>query len=93
MARMTRGEMIEKLASVEIGTKVQWQGKTYTVLGVKDCGGKLARRDMGWLEEGKPETYTVEGKYRAAGQVFERSNLVFRSLMARPMDLDFEVIA
>lgn len=91
--KMTREEMAEKLASLQEGVKVLRQGKTYTVMGVTHCGGKLCRTDIGWLEDGKPETYLVAGKYLAAGRMIEMSNIETETLYARPMDMNFEIVA
>lgn len=90
--KMTRTEMVEKLMSLHTGSRVQWQGKTYTVIGISSPSGKLCRRDTNWLEDGKPETYYVEGKYLAKGKMIEMSNVAFRSLYAQPMYMDFEVV-
>jgi hypothetical protein len=92
VARMTREEMIEKLDSLHEGARVQWQGKTWTVYGIGNPSGKLHRRDMNLLEEGKPAYYEVEGKFLAAGKMIECSNLHFRTLYAQPMYMDFDVI-
>jgi hypothetical protein len=62
-AKLTRAQMIEKLMSLHPGVKVRWQGKTYIVMSVEDCGGKLCRRDVSWLEEGKDDTYYIPGKF------------------------------
>jgi hypothetical protein len=91
--KMTRQQMIEKLMSLHPGAKVRWQNKTYIVMSVEDCGGKLCRRDMSWLEEGMPDTYYIPGKYLAAGKIIECTNRVYRSLLARSGDMDFEIIA
>lgn len=90
--KMTRTEMVEKLMSLHVGSRICVDGKVYTVLSIIDRGGKLSRRDMNWLEDGKPEYREVEGKYLAAGKTFRFSNAIFRSLYAQPMYMDFEVI-
>ena len=91
-AKMTRNEMIEKLMNLHEGAKVRWQGKTYTVWGIGDPQGKLCRRDMNWLEEGKEAFYEVPGKYLAAGKMIRCSNLQHRTLYAQPMYMDFDII-
>lgn len=91
-AKMTREAMIERLNSITVGSKMVWQGKTYTVIGIRDCGGKLCRRDIGILEDGKPETYEVPGKYLAAGRMIQFSNIKHRSLLAQKMYMDFEIV-
>lgn len=91
--KLTRNEMIEKLMGLQEGVKVRAEGKTWQVVYVRDCGGKLCRRDVGILEEGKPETYMVKGKYLAAGQMLEFSNVQHRTLYAQKMYMDFEVVA
>jgi hypothetical protein len=93
MAKMTRNQMIEKLMSLRPGAKVRWEGKTYIVVFVEDLGGKLCRRDTGWLEEGLPATYLKPGKYLAEGKMLEFSNVQHRTLYAQPMYMDFEIIA
>jgi hypothetical protein len=90
--KMTRTEMVEKLMSLHVGSRIHVDGKTYTVLSIIERGGKLCRRDMNWLEDGKPEYREVAGKYHAAGKTFQFSNAVFRTLYAQPMYMDFEVI-
>lgn len=93
MAKMTRVEMTEKLMGLQKGVRVQREGKIYRVLSAKDQGGKLCRRDVRFLEEGKPETYETPGKYLAAGRMITLSNVQFETLYARPMDMEkFEVI-
>jgi hypothetical protein len=90
--KLTRDAMVENLMSLHVGSRVQWQGKTYTILSIIDRGGKLCRRDMNWLEDGKPEYREVAGKYLAAGKTFQFSNAIFRSLYAQPMYMDFEIV-
>lgn len=84
--------MIEKLMLLHIGSRLRRQGKVYTVRYVKNCGGKLCRRDMGLLEDGKPETFLVEGRYHAAGRMLEFSNVQHCSWYARKEFMDFEII-
>lgn len=91
--KLTREEMIEKLMSLHEGVKVHTEGKTWQVVYIHDCGGKLCRRDVGLLEEGKPATYMVAGKYLAAGQMLEFSNVQHRTLYAQKACMDFEVVA
>lgn len=91
--KLTRDEMAEKLMSLQEGVKVRSEGKTWQVMYVHDCGGKLCRHDVGLLEEGKPATYMVAGKYLAEGQMLEFSNVQHRTLYAQPMYMDFEVVA
>ena len=94
MARITRKQMIEKLMSLRLGTKVRQDGKTYTIVYLNDCGGKLHRIDIGWLEDGKPATYLEPGKYLAAGKMLEFSNVQHHTLYARRSDmLSFEIIS
>jgi hypothetical protein len=90
--KLTREQMIEKLMSLHVGVKVRWQNKTYIVMSVEDCGGKLCRRDVSWLEEGKDDVYYIPGKYLAAGKMIECTNRVYRSLLARSGDMDFEIV-
>lgn len=92
--KMTREQMIEKLDSLKAGTKIRKDGKVYTVFGIGTLGGKLHRRDMNLLEEGKPATYehTIDMKYRNGGKVIACSNLEHRSWYATKMYMDFEII-
>lgn len=89
---MTRDEMIRKLHSLRVGTKIRYKGKVYTVMGISGSSGKLHRRDLGLLEEGKPETYEIEGKYLAAGKMLPCSNIEHYTWYARPMNMHFEII-
>lgn len=91
--KMTRTQMIEKLQQLHVGSRVQWQGSLYTVMSIIDQGGKLCRRDMSWLEDGKRDEYFVPGKYLAEGKMIECTDRIYRSLMAYPSHMDFEIIA
>ena len=60
---------------IKAGTKLSINGTVGTVLAVSAPHGKLAGISLGWLEDGKPETYEVPGKFLAAGRMIELSNV------------------
>lgn len=91
--KMTREQMVEKLTGLQEGMKVQHNGKIYTILSITEPTGKLCRRDICWLEDGKPRFHVVPGIGMLKGQMVERDNRIFRTLRAERPSMDFEVIA
>lgn len=92
--RMTQAQMVEKLMALQAGSKIEQGGKMYDVLAVKQHPEmKTCKTTIALLEEGKPETYMVEGKYLAADKMIEMSNVQRYEWYAQSPYMDWTQIA
>lgn len=80
--------MTEKLNALEIGRKVVYLSRHYTVTWIVRHGGKLQRTTLVMLEDGKPQTEVVAGRFLAEGQTFVRDNCTHMTLYAQAGYMD-----
>ncbi len=81
---ISKQDLINTIKAIQPGRQIRYTNKTFNVAFVTAPVGAMHRVELVMLEEGKPASEVVAGRFLAQGQTFTRDNHTHITLYAQP---------